>query len=108
PAPANVVRKVELTIPPGPTVKLLASHPRLAAAPSVITPLQKLSPARLRSAPLAETPVPLNVKDSLLTEIPPCNCSAAPLAITVPAFVLPSAEAFWTLRTPVVTVVTPE
>ena len=106
PAPASVRPKPPPTMVPL-LVKLSvpASDWMDAAAPRVSKPPKLLVPLRLRSAPLALTPVPLIVRASAPTEMLPCNSSEPPLATVVPAAVVPRALLLAMLSRPAVTVV---
>ena len=57
-------------------------------------PLKEFVPLIFLNAPSLAIPLPLSVKASAPTAMPPCICSAAPLLTVVPAAVVPSAVAF--------------
>ena len=106
PALVNVVANVALRMFASRS-SVPASALRVAAAVSVMVPLQELLPPRLRSAPPLARPVPLRLNVSPVTAIPPCNCNCAPLATVVPSVVPPSARLLRRLSTPALTVVRP-
>jgi hypothetical protein len=106
------VRLVLLPVIVPETVRVPASELRRAAEPRLMAPAQELAPLILRRAPVLEIPVPLSVRASVPTLMPPCNWSAAPLVTEVPEAgsllaVPPSALEFWRLSTPAETVVVP-
>jgi len=88
---------VKLLLPPLITplnAKLPASTATEDADPNVIVPLIEFAPLTLRSAPPEDMPVPFNVIASVLTAIPPCTSSAAPLVTDTPPAVVPVALTF--------------
>ena len=71
-------------------------------------PAHLLLPLMLRRAPLAApTPWPRSVRASPVTVMPPCSCSAAPLATVVPPAVVPRALLCWMFNTPALIAVFP-
>ena len=92
-------------MPPVESVKRPASELIRALLPNVIVPEKVLLPLIFLKAPSFEIPVPFKVK-ALLTLIPPCTCRAAP-DVTL-ADPMPSADAFWIFKTPLLIAVVPE
>ena len=92
PAPVMVRFRFVPVTPPVRT-SLSAALAINVSAPRTIAPPSVLTPERLRSAPLPETPVPAIVMASLATVMPPCTRSAAPARTVVPAAAVPSAVA---------------
>ena len=91
--PVAAIRTVWLLSVPEPAIEMFPAH--------VFVPLTLLS--------RAEPDVPIAAENvSPLTVMPPWSCSVASAVTTVPAAVLPSAVAFWMLRTPALTVVVSE
>jgi hypothetical protein len=72
-------------------VRLSASTPIAEVAVEVIAPCQVLFPEIFLKAPSLETPLPLKVKDSVPTVMPPCICKAAPDETVVAPAVVPRA-----------------
>ncbi len=110
PAPVTVSGRVAPVMPPVARVRVPASEPMVApaAAPRTMAPDQVLALARLRTAPVPPTPVPMRlVMGSATTRPLPSISIAAPLATVVPPAVVPSAALHWTRITPVVRVVPP-
>src|SRR3954464_8625601 len=90
PAPSNVTTNLAVAIVADP-VKVPAAEVIVAAEPSVMAPDQVLLLAMLRSAPPAETPVPLRVTlTDIVSPLPSTWITAPEVMLVVPALV-PSA-----------------
>ena len=107
PVPPTVRPSPEPVIVPVSSVSRPESEAIRLLAANVITPEYVLVPLMFRRAPPFETPEPLRLSASPVTVTPPCSCRAALELTTVPAAVLPRAEAFWMLSAPAVIVVVP-